>query len=154
MGSSIAALQGMPGPRTARASPRRSTPKVAERCGKDDACGGIEETRLVKEYVASGEAATVDWTNDHRNTSDHAVKLVGAQHVRPECSDFDGAIMPERPGGIPRSCRRSPRRLLKKGYSSRDIRDILGGNVLRVMETGGGRGEADGARGKGSGWGR
>ena len=104
--------------------------KVAERCGKDDACGGIEETRLVKEYVASGKLPRVDWTMIIEHI-DHAVKLVGARHVGLG-SDFDGAIMPEGmedPSQLPKITEA----LLQKGYSSRDIRGILGGNVLRVM---------------------
>jgi len=60
------------------------------------------------------------------------VKLVGADHVGMG-SDFDGAWMPD---GL-EDCSKLPRlteALLRKGYSEDDIRKILGGNILRVME--------------------
>jgi membrane dipeptidase len=63
---------------------------------------------------------------------DHAVKLVGADHVGLG-SDFDGANMPE---GM-EDCTHLPRiteALMRKGYSDDDIRKILGGNLLRVMD--------------------
>jgi membrane dipeptidase len=63
---------------------------------------------------------------------DHAVKLAGTDHVGLG-SDFDGAKMPE---GM-EDCSKLPRiteALLRKGYSESDIRKILGGDLLRVME--------------------
>jgi membrane dipeptidase len=63
---------------------------------------------------------------------DHVVKLVGADHVGLG-SDFDGATMPE---GMD-DCTQLPKiteALMRKGYSDDDIRKILGGNLLRVME--------------------
>jgi membrane dipeptidase len=48
-------------------------------------------------------------------------------------SDFDGATMPE---GMD-DCTHLPRitdALMRKGYKDEDIRKILGGNLLRVME--------------------
>jgi membrane dipeptidase len=63
---------------------------------------------------------------------DHAVKLVGADHVGLG-SDFDGAFMPT---GM-EDCTMLPKitaALLAKGYSADDVRKILGENVLRVME--------------------
>jgi membrane dipeptidase len=63
---------------------------------------------------------------------DHAVKLVGADHVGLG-SDFDGADMPE---GM-EDCSKLPKiteALIRKGYSDADIRKILGENTLRVME--------------------
>ena len=48
-------------------------------------------------------------------------------------SDFDGADMPE---GL-EDCSKLPKiteALLRKGYKEDDIRKILGGNILRVME--------------------
>jgi membrane dipeptidase len=62
---------------------------------------------------------------------DHAVKLVGSEHVGLG-SDFDGASMP---AGM-EDCTTLPKfmaALLAKGYSEKDIRNILGENVLRVM---------------------
>ncbi len=63
---------------------------------------------------------------------DHAVKLVGADHVGIG-SDMDGATMPE---GM-EDCSHLPRiteELLRRGYSEADIKKILGGNTLRVLE--------------------
>jgi membrane dipeptidase len=63
---------------------------------------------------------------------DHAVKLVGADHVGLG-SDFDGADMPE---GM-EDCSKLPKiteALIRKGYSDADIKKILGENTLRVME--------------------
>jgi membrane dipeptidase len=62
---------------------------------------------------------------------DHAVKLVGADHVGLG-SDFDGSIMPR---GM-EDCSKLPElteAMLRRGYSEDDIRKILGGNTLRVM---------------------
>jgi membrane dipeptidase len=60
------------------------------------------------------------------------VKLVGPDHVGLG-SDFDGADMPE---GL-EDCSKLPEiteALLREGYKEDDIRKILGGNILRVME--------------------
>jgi membrane dipeptidase len=60
------------------------------------------------------------------------VKLVGPDHVGLG-SDFDGASMPD---GM-EDCSKLPRiteALMRKGYGDDDIRKILGGNTLRVME--------------------
>jgi len=76
-------------------------------------------------------AGTTSWEKivDH---IDHAVKLVGADHVGLG-SDFDGAVMPT---GM-EDCSMLPKitaALLARGYSEKAIRDILGENVLRIME--------------------
>jgi membrane dipeptidase len=62
---------------------------------------------------------------------DHAVKLVGADHVGLG-SDFDGANMPfgmEDATKLPQITEA----LLRKGYSEEDVRKILGENTLRLM---------------------
>lgn len=62
---------------------------------------------------------------------DHAVKLVGADHVGLG-SDFDGGSMPvgmEDASNLPKI----PEALARKGYSESDIRKILGENTLRVL---------------------
>jgi membrane dipeptidase len=88
-------------------------------------------TEMMDKATAEGKLPHVSWERiiDH---IDHAVKLVGADHVGLG-SDFDGASMPE---GMD-DCTHLPRlteALMRKGYSDDDIRKILGGNVLRVME--------------------
>jgi membrane dipeptidase len=63
---------------------------------------------------------------------DHAVKLVGATHVGLG-SDFDGTSVPD---GM-EDCSKLPKiteALLRKGYSETDVKNILGGNILRLME--------------------
>jgi membrane dipeptidase len=104
--------------------------KVRQRCGDDEACSAIEGMRLEREYINAGKLPRVDWTMiiDH---IDHAVKLVGAEHVGLG-SDFDGATPPdgmEDASHLPQITDA----LLKKGYSTVDIKNILGGNTLRVM---------------------
>jgi membrane dipeptidase len=81
--------------------------------------------------VEQGKFPRVDWT-EIINHIDHAVKLVGADHVGLG-SDFDGADMPygmEDASRLPQITNA----LLAKGYSASDIRKILGGNTLRLMQ--------------------
>jgi membrane dipeptidase len=101
------------------------------RCGKNLACQVIESQKVIRQFVAEGRLPRVSWEEivDH---IDHAVKLVGADHVGLG-SDFDGANMPfgmEDASQLPKITEA----LLSRGYSESDIRKILGGNTLRVME--------------------
>jgi membrane dipeptidase len=105
--------------------------EAKKRCGEQEACQLIEADKILREYVAQGKLPRVDWTKiiDH---IDHAVKLVGAEHVGLG-SDFDGADMPygmEDATHLPRITNA----LLEKGYSESDITKILGGNTLRLMQ--------------------
>ncbi len=102
-----------------------------KRCGENEACQLIELEKIVREMMAQGKLPRVEWTKiiDH---IDHAVKLVGADHVGLG-SDFDGAVMPfgmEDASHLPQITDA----LLNKGYSESDIQKILGGNTLRLME--------------------
>jgi membrane dipeptidase len=102
-----------------------------KRCGDQEACQLIEADKILREYIAQGKLPRVDWTKiiDH---IDHAVKLVGADHVGLG-SDFDGADMPygmEDATHLPQITNA----LLDKGYSESDITKILGGNTLRLMQ--------------------
>lgn len=99
-------------------------------CGDDQECIGRKLEELNKKLTAEGKLPHVSWERivDH---IDHAVKLVGADHVGLG-SDFDGATMPE---GM-EDCTDLPKiteALMRKGYSDEDIRKILGENTLRVM---------------------
>jgi membrane dipeptidase len=101
-----------------------------KRCGDQEACQLIEADKIVREYVEQGKLPRVYWTKiiDH---IDHAVKLVGADHVGLG-SDFDGADMPygmEDATHLPQITNA----LLKEGYSESDIIKILGANTLRLM---------------------
>jgi membrane dipeptidase len=83
---------------------------------------------IAKEF---GPRPTVSWERivDH---IDRVVRLAGADHVALG-SDFDGAAMPEGMEDVTRLPRLTEA-LLRKGYSESDIRKIVGGNLLRVME--------------------
>jgi len=105
--------------------------EIDKRCGKDEDCQLREGDNLVREAVAAGKLPRVGWEKIIEHI-DHAVKLVGADHVGLG-SDFDGANMPfgmESAADLPKITDA----LLKKGYSEADIRKILGENTLRVME--------------------
>jgi membrane dipeptidase len=100
-------------------------------CGDDEECLGRKMREMEKQATAEGKLPHVTWERiiDH---IDHVVKLTGADHVGLG-SDFDGATMPE---GMD-DCTQLPKiteALMRKGYSDDDIRKILGGNLLRVME--------------------
>ena len=93
---------------------------------------GRENADKRREEVAKqfGPAPKASWERiiDH---IDHAVKLVGADHVGLG-SDFDGGSMPV---GM-EDCTQLPKiteALLRKGYSAGDIRKILGENTLRLL---------------------
>jgi len=105
--------------------------QVKRECGDDESCIGKKMTELRQKAVAEGKLPHVSWERiiDH---IDHAVKLVGADHVGLG-SDFDGASMPE---GMEDASKlpKITEALMRKGYSDDDIRGILGGNLLRVME--------------------
>jgi len=77
-----------------------------------------------------GPAPTVPWERivDH---IDHAVKLVGAEHVGLG-SDFDGGSMPEGMKDVTQLPKITDA-LVKKGYSDADIKKILGENTLRLL---------------------
>jgi membrane dipeptidase len=105
--------------------------EAKRRCGEDETCQLVELEKVVRGYMQDGKLPRVEWTEivDH---IDHAVKLVGADHVGLG-SDFDGAVMPfgmEDVTHLPQITNA----LLQKGNSPADIQQILGGNTLRVME--------------------
>lgn len=105
--------------------------QLKKACGDDSECFGRKMAEQEKQATAEGKLPHVSWERivDH---IDHVVKLVGPDHVGLG-SDFDGASMPD---GM-EDCSKLPRiteALMRKGYSDDDIRKILGGNTLRVME--------------------
>jgi membrane dipeptidase len=100
-------------------------------CNGDSECVDRKRKELQHKLEASGALPRVSWERIIEHI-DHAVKLVGANHVGLG-SDFDGADMPD---GM-EDCSKLPKiteALMRKGYSDDDIRKILGGNILRVME--------------------
>ena len=105
--------------------------QLKKQCGDDEECLGKKMNEMEKQATAEGKLPHVTWEKivDH---IDHVAKLAGADHVGLG-SDFDGATMPE---GMD-DCTHLPKiteALMRKGYSDDDIRKILGGNLLRVME--------------------
>jgi membrane dipeptidase len=105
--------------------------ELKKRCGENESCSVMEGEKMSRQAVADGKLPKVSWEKiiDH---IDHAVKLVGADHVGLG-SDFDGANMPfgmEDATHVPQITQA----LLDRGYSDSDIQKILGGNTLRVMQ--------------------
>jgi len=90
--------------------------------------GGVLQMCFVGPYLSPVFPATVSDFVDH---IDYAVDLVGIDHVGIG-SDFDG-------GGGLLDCRDASqiknitRELFNRGYSQDDIRQIWGGNLLRVF---------------------
>jgi membrane dipeptidase len=104
---------------------------LKKQCGDDEECIGKKLNEMEKQATAEGKLPHVTWEKIIEHI-DHVVKLVGADHVGLG-SDFDGATMPE---GMD-DCTHLPKiteALMRKGYSDDDIKKILGGNLLRVME--------------------
>jgi membrane dipeptidase len=104
---------------------------ILKSCGDDTECVARETARRERLLTEQGKLPHVSWEKIIEHI-DHVVKLVGPNHVGLG-SDFDGASMPD---GM-EDCSRLPRiteALLRKGYSEDDIRKVLGGNLLRVME--------------------
>jgi len=104
---------------------------MSKKCGGDEACSTLENSRINREAMEKGELPKVSWTTiiDH---IDHAVKTAGVDHVGLG-SDFDGATMPIGMEDVTKMPMITDA-LLKKGYSEADVTKILGGNILRVME--------------------
>lgn len=105
--------------------------EAKKRCAGNEACELVETEKIAREFVVQGKLPRVEWTKILEHI-DHAVKLVGADHVGLG-SDFDGAVMPfgmEDVSHLPQITDA----LLQKGYSESDVQKILGGNTLRVME--------------------
>lgn len=91
--------------------------------------GGVIMINFYDLYLGDGQV-TLETALDH---IDHAVRVAGVDHVGLG-SDFDG--VPSLPAGL-EDVTRLPwitYGLLKRGHSEGDVRKILGGNTLRVLE--------------------
>ena len=109
----------------------QSMGELTKSCNNDEDCIAHKMAEAEKKLTDEGKVPHVSWERiiDH---VDHAVKLVGADHVGLG-SDFDGASMPD---GM-EDCSKLPKitqALLSRGYSDADIRKILGENTMRIME--------------------
>jgi len=80
---------------------------------------------------APAELPRVSWEKiiDH---IDHAVKLAGPAHVGLG-SDFDGTTVPDGMEDVSKLPKITAA-LLAKGYSEQDVKNILGENILRLLE--------------------
>src|SRR6266567_533173 len=108
-----------------------ATEKITQECSGDEDCVSRKLKDLETQMDASGALPRVSWETIIEHI-DHVVKLVGPDYVGLG-SDFDGATMPD---GM-EDCSKLPKiteALMRKGYKDEDIRKILGGNLLRVME--------------------
>jgi len=105
--------------------------KITKECSGDEDCTSRKLRELQTQMEASGALPRVSWERIVEHI-DHVVKLVGPDYVGLG-SDFDGATMPD---GM-EDCSKLPKiteALMRKGYKDEDVRKILGGNLLRVME--------------------
>jgi membrane dipeptidase len=109
---------------------KQRTAAAEKLAGSNEAASVRADDSVAHQMMDEGKMPKVNWEEimDHL---DHAVKLVGADHVGLG-SDFDGATMPigmEDVSKIPKLTEA----MLRRGYKEDDIRKILGGNTLRVM---------------------
>jgi membrane dipeptidase len=81
--------------------------------------------------VPMAQRPTVSWEKIVEHI-DHAVKLVGATHVGLG-SDFDGTTVPDGMDDVS-MLPKITAALLDKGYSEQDVKNILGENILRLLE--------------------
>ena len=105
--------------------------KITKECADDADCTARKLKDLQTQLEGSGALPHVSWERIIEHI-DHVVKLVGPDYVGLG-SDFDGATMPD---GM-EDCSKLPKiteALMRKSYKDEDIRKILGGNLLRVME--------------------
>jgi membrane dipeptidase len=100
-------------------------------CGDDAFCQQMLQNRLVDTLTKEGKLPHVGWEEIIEHI-DHVSRLVGSNHVGLG-SDFDGATMPEGLEDVSQLPKLTEA-LLRSGYSTTDIRNILGNNILRVME--------------------
>jgi membrane dipeptidase len=90
-----------------------------------------ERFEAQQKNVPPAELPRVSWEKIVEHI-DHAVKLVGPTHVGLG-SDFDGTTVPD---GMEDASKlpKMTAALLAKGYSEQDVKNILGENILRLLE--------------------
>jgi membrane dipeptidase len=98
---------------------------------------GAAQKKLARDRVRAREfakrlpAVSISRLVDH---IDHVVKLVGIDHVGIG-SDFDGVQATVNELSSVADLPKLTRELLRRGYSAGDIGKVMGGNMLRVMES-------------------
>jgi len=90
-----------------------------------------ERFEAQQKNVPAAELPRVSWEKIVEHI-DHAVKLVGAAHVGLG-SDFDGTAVPDGMEDVSKLPKITAA-LLAKGYSEQDVKNILGENILRLLE--------------------
>jgi membrane dipeptidase len=90
-----------------------------------------ERFEAQQKNVAAAELPRVSWEKIVEHI-DHAVKLAGAAHVGLG-SDFDGTTVPDGMEDVSKLPKITGA-LLAKGYSEQDVKNILGENILRLLE--------------------
>jgi membrane dipeptidase len=90
-----------------------------------------ERNEAEQKHVPEAELPRVSWEKIVEHI-DHAVKLVGAAHVGLG-SDFDGTAVPD---GMEDASKlpKITAALLAKGYSEQDVKNILGENILQLLD--------------------
>ena len=97
--------------------------------GEENAGKRFQELRAYTQTLGPLPRASWEKIVEH---IDHAAKLAGADHVGLG-SDFDGASMPDGMEDVTR-LPKITEALIKKGYTDDQIKGILGGNLLKLME--------------------
>ncbi|HKZ52273.1 MAG TPA: dipeptidase [Candidatus Acidoferrales bacterium] len=109
---------------------RERRKKEVEEKYPDHHRAAIEKYKIDAEFLRQMPRGTLDNILDH---IDHAVQVAGIDHVGLG-SDFDGVgCLPEGLDDVS-FLPRLTQGLLARGYSDADVKKILGGNTLRVME--------------------
>src|SRR5213079_1049075 len=102
----------------------------------DEEQGSVAQKKLARDRVRSQQylqrlpAVSVSQIVDH---IDHVVQLAGIDHVGIG-SDFDGVQAVPSDLSSVADLPNLTKELLRRGYSENDVDQILGGNMLRVME--------------------
>ncbi len=107
----------------------REESRLNEQLKGDPARLAEEKRKYEASYEARLPRPGISTVADH---IDHVKKLVGVNHIGIG-SDFDGARMPRGLEGV-NLLPALTAELMRRGYSEDDLKKILGGNLLRVME--------------------
>ncbi len=86
-----------------------------------------------RQYFESALQPFLPDVSDVADHIDHVVKIAGVNHVGIG-SDYDGISFPPRGLEDVTTYPNLTAELVRRGYSKKDIKKILGGNVLRVMK--------------------
>lgn len=111
-----------------RNHPRNLTDSQLKALAKN---GGVIGIVLYPEFLIDKYPDEPAYIKDYVDHIDYVVNLIGIDHVGIG-SDFDGATLPIDLKDSSQTYRITEE-LIDRGYSRREIRKILGGNILRVL---------------------